>query len=106
MEITEVEVHRRPQNVDDDENRSGDESPPIGIGSGQVSQRESSVNPLAPKPSTPSPQRGSDDNIGGGHVNPVSVDDEEPEEQPRSSAPATRSQCEIEIEPGTFMVAN
>ncbi|EPB70371.1 thioredoxin [Ancylostoma ceylanicum] len=99
MEVTEVEVHRRPQNVDDDENRSGDESPPIGIGSGQVSQRESSVNPLAPKPATPSPQRGSDDNVGGGHVNPVSVDDEEPEEQPRSSAAVTRSQCEIEIEP-------
>ncbi|ETN77517.1 hypothetical protein NECAME_03181 [Necator americanus] len=103
MEVTEVEVHRRPQHVDDD---GDEESPPIGIGSGQTSHNRESrvVNPLAPNAASANPPTRNDDDIGAGHANPVSVEDEETTEPPPRSSPATRQRCEIEIEPDCVVV--
>ncbi|VDM75973.1 unnamed protein product [Strongylus vulgaris] len=102
MEVTEVEVHRRPRDVEDDDDVTGvDDSSPTGIGSGQVSHRDPSVNPLAPKTPSPSAQRDDSNGIGS-HENPLPVTDEELPRHPQRNPASTSNQCEIEIEPGTF----
>ncbi|CAJ0601071.1 unnamed protein product [Cylicocyclus nassatus] len=61
MEVTEVEVHRRPRDVEDDDGAVRSDSPPIVIGGGQVAHEETtSVNPLAPQTATARQAAGED----------------------------------------------
>ncbi|KAJ1356928.1 hypothetical protein KIN20_014903 [Parelaphostrongylus tenuis] len=91
MNVTEVEVHRRPQLDDDDEDHSDNGSPPIEVGAGQLNTAGNNMNPLAPNVKM---SRSPSNNIEeGGHANQLAVNGEG-----RRTHRSPRIQCEIEIE--------